>query len=260
MSRVLAAVVLAVAVVAPVGHVSAQRTLTIIARDTALVAPPTVPAGVTTVRLLLNGKARRELVVHRIPAGMTPEELVRGATGRPGRWFEQWSFGGPAVPRDSSNEAGVTMDLRPGRYAFVSYEVDATGRPRADKHMWVMVSAMRSTALIPDRLPVADATLKVRDNRIDMIGVLRKGQRTIQIENTGTQAHDVIVVRLKAGKTVEDAQRWLRDRKDVSPFVYVGGVTPMSPGVSVQTRLVLQSGTHVVLTTGTAAVVTFKVA
>ena len=260
MSRVLTAVALAVAVAAPVRDLSAQRTLTIIARDTALVAPPTVPAGVTTVRLLLNGKARRDLVVHRIPAGMTPEELVRGAAGRPSRWFDQWSFGGPAVPRDSSNEAAVTMDLRPGRYAFVSYEVDATGRPRADKHMWVMVAAMRSTALIPDRLPVADATFKVRDSRIDMIGVLRRGQRIVQIENTGTQAHEITIVRLKAGKTPEDAQRWLRDRKDASPFVYVGGLTPMSPGASAQTRLVLQSGTHVVLTGGTGAIVTFKVA
>jgi hypothetical protein len=259
MSRVLAAVVLAVAVAAPARNLSAQRTLTIIARDTGLVAPPTVPAGVTTIRLVLNGKARRDLVVHRIPAGMTPEELVRGAVGRPSRWFEQWSFGGPAVPRDSSNEASVTMDLRPGRYALVSYEVDATGRPRGDKHMWVLVNAMRSTALIPDRLPVADATLKVRDNRIDMIGALRRGQRSLRIENIGTQPHELVIVRLKAGKTANDAQRWFRDRKDAPPFVYVGGVTPMSPGASAQTRLVLQAGPHVVLTGNTGSVVTFNV-
>jgi hypothetical protein len=178
---------------------------------------------------------------------MTPEELVRGAVGRPGRWFDKWSFGGPAVPRDSSNEAAVTMDLRPGRYALVSYEVDAAGRPRGDKHKWVLVTAIRSSALIPDRLPVADATIKVRDDRIDMVGALRRGQRTLLIENAGTQAHEVMIVRLRPGKTVDDAQRWLRERKDASPFVYVGGVTPMSPGISAQTRLVLQPGTHVVL-------------
>ena len=260
MSRVLAAAALVVAVAAPVRGLSAQRTLTIIARDTGLVVAPTVPAGVTNIRLVLNGKARRDLVVHRIPAGMTPEELVKGAAGRPSRWFDQWSFGGPAVPRDSSNEATVTMDLRPGRYALVSYEMDATGRVRGDKHMWVLVNAMRSTALIPDRLPIADATFKIRDNRIEMIGVLRRGQRALRIENAATQAHELVIVRLIAGKTVEDAQRWLRDRKGASPFVYVGGVTPMSPGISAQTRLVLQSGTHVVLTGSTGLSVTFKVA
>jgi len=93
-----------------------------------------------------------------------------------------------------------------------------------------------------------------------MIGVLRRGQRVVQIENAGAQAHELTIVRLKAGKTAEDAQRWLRDRKDAPPFVYVGGVTPMSPGVTIQARLVLQSGTHVVLTGGTGATVTFKVA
>lgn len=247
MLRVLATVALAVAVAAPARELSAQRTLTIIARDTALESPPTVPAGLTNVRLLLNTKTRRELVVHRIPAGMAAEELVRGAAGRPGRWFERWSFGGPAVPRDSSNEAAAMMELRPGRYALVSYEVDAAGRPRGDKYMWALVTAIRSAVLIPARFPVPDATFKIRDNRIDVKGALRRGQRTLQVENSGTQAHEMLIMRLKPGKTVDDVQRWLRDRRDVAPFIYVGGVTPISPGFSAQTRLVLQAGTHVVL-------------
>lgn len=270
-SRVLAAFALAVVIAAPSREISAQRTLTVIARDTALDSPPTVPAGLTTVRLLLNAKTRRELVVHRIPAGIAPEELVRGAAGRPSRWFEQWSFGGPMVPRDSSNEAAVTMDLRPGRYALVSYEVDAAGRPRGDKFLWVMVTAIRAAALIPDRLPVADATFKIRDNRIDIAGAMRPGQRTLQVENAGTQANDLMIVRLEPGKTIDDVQRFLRDRKGGSPFVYVGGLTPMSPGSSVQTRLVLRAGTHVVLSTFRSArdrsdgyqrgiIATFKVA
>jgi hypothetical protein len=189
------------------------------------------------------------LVVHRIPAGMSPEELVRGAAGRPSRFFEEWSFGGPAVPRDSTNDATVTMELRPGRYAFISYEVDATGRPRGDRYKWLMITAIRTSALIPSRFAVPDVTLKIKDARIDVIGALRRGQRTFQVENIGAQAHDLMIVRVNSGKTVEDVQRWLRDRRGSAPFFYVGGITPLSPGVTTQTRHVLQSGTHVVLST-----------
>jgi hypothetical protein len=43
--------------------------------------------------------------------------------------------------------------------------------------------------------------------------------------------------------------RWDRDKSDPPPFVYVGGLTPMSAGVMAQTRLVLQAGVHVVFCT-----------
>ena len=48
-------------------------------------------------------------------------------------------------------------------------------------------------------------------------------------------------------RRLADVTRWHRDRNDPTPFVYVGGVTPMSPAITVQTRLVLQSGVHVAL-------------
>src|SRR5215468_3246478 len=67
------AALIALLVAAPVSHAEAQRVLTVVAHDTSLESSPTVPAGMTTVRLALAGKAKRELVVHRVPAGTSPE-------------------------------------------------------------------------------------------------------------------------------------------------------------------------------------------
>lgn len=234
--------------VQPAAALSAQRVLSVIARDTALEVSSTVPAGVTTVRLMLQGKARRELVVRRVPAGTPPETLVRGATGRPTKWFAQWSFGGPAVPGDSAANASATVELRPGIYLLVAYEVDASGRARGDRYLWKQVTAVAGSALIPGRFPVPDLTLKVRDARIDVEGTIRKGKdRTIQVENVGGQPHELIIARLKPGKTVDDVRKWTARRAESAPFVYVGGLTPMSPGMTAQTRLTLEAGDHVVL-------------
>ena len=232
---------------APIGAARAQRVLTVVAHDTALEVPLTVPAGMITVRLQLDGSIRRELVVHRIPAGTLPEDLVRGASGRPERWFDRGSFGGPAVPRDSANDASATFDLRPGRYALVAYEVDAAGRPKPDKYIWREVTVVAAAVLIPARFSVPDMTIRLKDSRIDVTGALRPGSRTLQIENAGNRPHDLIVGRLKPGKTIDDVRRWDRGRGDAAPFVYVAGLTPMSTGVTAQTKIVLQSGTHVVL-------------
>jgi hypothetical protein len=232
-----------------VSRAESQRVLTVVARDTSLEAAPTVPAGLTTVRLTINGKVRRELVVHRIPAGTPPEELARGAAGRPERWFQQWSFGGPAVPRDSAPDAVATLDLRPGRYVLVAYEVDAGGRPRGDRYIWREFSAIAASVLIPARFAIPDLTVRIKDVRMEVIGVVRTGQRTVEVDNVGARPHDFLIGRLKPGKTVDDVRRWNVDGKDPAPFVYVGGLTPMSGGVTAQTKVVLQTGTHVVLCT-----------
>jgi hypothetical protein len=239
----------ALLVAAPVSRARAQRVLTVIAHDTSLESSPTVPAGITTVRLALKGKAKRELVVHRVPAGTTPEELARGAAGRPERWFHEWSFGGPSVPRDSVSDASATLDLRPGRYVLVAYEVDPTGRPRGDKFIWREVSAIAGSVLIAARFPVPELTMRIRSGQIEVSGMVRTGQRVVQVENTGGRPHDVLIGRLKPGKTLDDVRRWNRDRMDPAPFVYVGGLTPMSSGFTAQTKLVLQTGVHVVLCT-----------
>ena len=233
--------------VQPAAALSAQRVLAVVARDTVLEVSPTVPAGVTTVRLVLQGKARRELVVRRVPSGTPPETLIRGAAGRPIKWFAQWSFGGPAVPSDSATNASATVELRPGIYLLVAYEVDASGKARGDRYLWKQFTAVAASALIPGRFPVPDLTLKVRDARIDVEGTIRQGGRTIQVENVGGQPHELIIARLKPGKTIEDVRLWKARRAESAPFVYVGGFTPMSPGMTAQTRLTFQAGEHVVL-------------
>ena len=82
---------------------------------------------------------------------------------------------------------------------------------------------------------------------MEVLGTLRSGQRTLQIENAGSRPHEVIVGRLKPGKTVTDVQRWSHNATGEAPFVFVGGVTPMSSRLTAQAGLVLQSGDHVVL-------------
>jgi hypothetical protein len=71
----------------------------------------------------------------------------------------------------------------------------------------------------------------------------------VQVENAGGHPHDLLLGRLKPGKTIDDVRRWDRGRTDPAPFVYVGGLTPMSSGVTAQTKLLLQTGAHVVLCT-----------
>jgi len=243
--RVLLVVLAALAGAAP-SQVEAQRTLNVMVSDTAIAASPSIPAGLTTVVMNLTGKVRRELVVHRVPSGTLAADVARGAVGRSAKWFERWSFGGPAVPRDTLRESRATVDLRPGQYVLVAYEVDPAGRARGDRMIWRPFSAVAASVLIPARFSDADLTIRVKDARAEVVGSIRSGQRAIRVENIGGRPHQVLIARLKPGKTVADIKGWRRDRAD-PPYVYVGGLTPMSGGMIAQATLVFQAGTHVVL-------------
>jgi hypothetical protein len=131
----------------------------------------------------------------------------------------------------------------------VAYVVDPAGRPRGDKFIWREVTAVAASVLIPARFAVPDVTIRIKEGRIEVLGVVRTGQRMVQVDNVGGRPHDFLIGRLKPGKTIDDVRRWDRDRTDPAPFVYVGGLTPMSGGVTAQTKLVLQTGVHVVLCT-----------
>jgi hypothetical protein len=226
--------------------VEAQRTLNVIVSDTAIAAPPSIPAGLVTVVMNLTGKVRRELVVHRVPSGTLAADVARSAVGRPTKWFERWSFGGPAVPRDTLRESRASMELRPGQYVLVAYEVDAMGRARGGRMIWRSFSAVAASVLIPARFSDADLTIRVKDARGDVSGSIRAGRRAVRVENAGGRPHQVMIARLKPGKTADDVKGWRRDRGD-PPFAYVGGLTPMSPGMRAQTNLVFLAGTHVVI-------------
>lgn len=226
----------------------AQRTLLVVGRDTALEAPPSVGAGLVAVRFQNDGKVRRELVVRRIPAGRTPEEILSGPSGKPPALFAEWSFGGPALG-DSAADGTVTMELRPGRYVLVAYEVDGAGRPRADGLMWRAVSAMRTSVLISGRFPTPDVRARIKDSGLEITGLFQRGARTFNVRNASAHAHEFRVGRLRPGKTVDDVRRWSPAGNSERPFVQVGGTTPLSPSREAQTRLVLQPGDYVILCT-----------
>ena len=112
-----------------------------------------------------------------------------------------------------------------------------------------MVTVIAGSVLIPARFGVPDLTVRITNATVEVIGVVRTGRRTVEVDNAGGRPHDIVVGRLKPGRTVDDVRRWNRDGKDAAPFIYVGGLTPMSGGVTAQTTLVLQAGTYVVLCT-----------
>jgi plastocyanin len=201
---------------------AAPNVVTITATDFAFQAPDSIPAGVTAIRLVNQGKelhhvflvkAKAEELRNMNPEGPPPPGLV--------------AVGGPngAVPGGSMD---ATVDLVPGDYTIICVIPSADGMPHVMKGMArpLVVTAGSSAATFP----AADITIKLTDYAFGFSPALTPGHHVIRIENDASQLHEILIVKLAPGKTAADVEKWALKPVGPPPGMPIGGATPMSTG------------------------------
>ena len=103
--------------------------LTVTATEYRLDAPDTVPAGLTTLRLVTRGKLPHQMALLRIGGGKTFADFMTAIRqpGAPAAWVS--TAGGVNPPRPGGT-AEVTMDLEPGTYAILCFLLAPDGVPQ----------------------------------------------------------------------------------------------------------------------------------
>src|SRR2546430_13127276 len=56
--------------------------------------------------------------------------------------------------------------------------------------------------------PPADVTIKLTDYDFQLSQPLTAGKHVVRVENTGAQAHEIVIAALSAGKTLQDFIAW----------------------------------------------------
>jgi hypothetical protein len=205
------------------------RVVTVTGADFTFDAPETIPAGVTEFRFVNKGPSLHHMQILKINGGKTFDDL-RVALANPGPppvWIKM--LGGPNAPAPGT-ESNATLTLAPGNYAIICF-VDLGGAPHFTKGM------IRPLKVIPSKVagaptPKADITTALFDYNFKLSSHVRAGTHTIRVHNTGPQAHEVELVQLAPGKTVEDFVAWLGDMKGPPPGKPIGGIAAIEPGMS----------------------------
>ncbi|HST59500.1 MAG TPA: hypothetical protein VLK84_12440 [Longimicrobium sp.] len=206
---------------------AAEPTLvTVTASDFAFAAPATIPAGLTTVRLVNQGKEMHHAQLVRLDDGHTVEELMQTGHGPMPAWAR--FVGGPNVPAPQGfTEA--TMQLPAGTYALVCFIPSADGVPHLMKGM------VKPITVVPSQqpsapAPAADVRLTLRDYAYEITPEITAGRHMIRVENAAVQPHEVVFMRLAPGKTPQDLLAWEQSRNGPPPAMPVGGTTLLSTG------------------------------
>jgi len=203
----------------------APNVVTVHAKDFAFSAPPQIPSGMTTFKLINDGPALHHVEIVRLDSGKTvadlDAELAKPAA--PPTWavFE----GGPNAP-DPTKGANATLDLQPGNYAMICLVDVPGGVPHFAKGMVYPFTVTAAPAGATAAAPTADMTITLTEYAFGLSAPLTAGTHTFAVKNSGTQMHEVELVRLAPGKTLDQWMSWINKPMGPPPGSAIGGISP----------------------------------
>ena len=228
------------------------RVVNLSVANRAFQAPDTIDAGWTTLRFT----NRTDEDVHyahivRLDSARSVRELVdyyaraiKESGPRP-TWIVRFGGPGAAGPHQT---ATVTQDLVPGSYVWICPVENEKGEPHfgAGEYREFVVRAANAGTGRETVAPVATATIRLVDHAFVPDSLLMKaGRHVIRVENNGREPHDMNMMKLAPGRTVEDLQRFMNperarrpgEKDDPPPPLHelgsmVGGVAAMAPSMA----------------------------
>lgn len=207
----------------------APNVVTVAAGDYFYQMPDTLPAGLTTFRLLNQGTELHHIQAVRLDDGKTLHDLMAHMAAGPGP-FPTWAVdvGGPNTPAPGE-QTETSFDLRPGTYAVLCFIPSPDGTPHIMKGMTKQVTVVPATAATAGA-PKADHVIVLDDYAFDMESDITAGRRVIRVENRAAQAHEVLLVALAPGRTADEMVAWIEKMDGPPPGRPVGGTSGFAKG------------------------------
>jgi hypothetical protein len=213
-----------------------SNVVTVTAHEYAFEMPASIPAGLTTFRLVDKGKEPHHLFVMKLEQGKKASDFFAAFKAmKPGTPPPAWArpVGGPNAPV-AGGEANATLTLEPGEY--VAFCVIPT--PQGAPHIMMGMIKGFTVAPVAKRyaapLPKADLTITLKDYDFVMSAPLTRGRHVIAVTNAGTQPHELVITRFNTGQTNMQFAAWGENPKgQPAPGHSMGGVTDIPPGKTV---------------------------
>jgi hypothetical protein len=196
--------------------------------DYAFHAPDTVPAGMTTIKLINGGQTFHHLVVARLDSGKTTADLMKAfeKPGPPPPWMV--IVGGPNAP-DPTKESNATFDLAAGNYAMICFVDIPEHKPHFARGMIKSLVVTASTKPSAPA-PAADIDLTLSDFKFTLSKPITAGTHTFAVKVDATQPHEIEIIKLADGKTEKDLLTWMEKMAGPPPGNAVGGISTIVPG------------------------------
>ena len=221
----------------------APQDVTFTATNFAFTGPDSIAPGVTAIRLVNNGTQDHHMILGKLAEGKTMGDLMTFLQANPSAApdFLTWHGSAGGIAPQGTNTS--IADLAPGRYVAICFLPDpADGRMHATKGMMkeFVVAGTRGAAAVPT------TTLEARTSDFKFVlPALTAGTHTIHYVNDGPAIHEIQLVRLNEGATLETFMAAMAPGATAPPpGVFVGGPGALSPGGDNYWTVTLEPGRY----------------
>jgi len=219
------------------------------AKDYAFDGPDTISSGWTTIVLHNDGPTLHHLMLLRLTDGKTLQDLRAAISDmKPGEMLPPaWAVpAGGVNPPDPGADTRATLNVEPGNYAVVCIVDIPDHIPHMMKGMISGLTVTPSTGPAADE-PAADLTINLVDFAFVPSAPLTAGHHLVKVVNLGTQPHELEIIKLAEGKTMDDLGHWGETFEGPLPGSSLGGAAPMAPGQVEYIPLDLTPGNYAML-------------
>jgi uncharacterized cupredoxin-like copper-binding protein len=214
------------------------------ASEFSFTGPDKLPAGLISIRLTNNGHEPHHGQLLRLNDGVSLDQFMSAL-----QYDEQQAAalvsieGGPGLI-DPQATAEVSLELAPGTYLLACFVPSEDGVPHLAKGMLKPLQvASASGPALPE--PAVAATFTARDFQFEMPAELPYGRATYRVTNLGPQPHEVGIIKLAPGASVQDVLAFYTgEPSGPPPFQSVGGINGLGAGKSGFMTLDLQPGQY----------------
>lgn len=236
---------------------AAPRVVTLTATDYAFDAPDTIAAGFITFRLANNSDQYHMAQLIKLEDGKTLDDfrVAYGEAFRTKGPRPSWAtrLGGPGVA-DPHGHSNATHNLEPGSYAWICLMNVPDGIPHVVKAGMAkaFVVRARSDEAAPGTASEPTIVMRLVDYGFSTSAPLTAGRHLIKVENLGAEPHEVGLIKLAPGKTMDDFGAWIGNPQGPPPASAVGGVSSFAPNKEAYFDVELTPGDYVLLCLVTA--------
>ena len=218
------------------------NTVTFNAKEFAFEGPDSVPAGLTAIKINDVGQELHHVSLVKLEQGKTFADLQAAfkAGGPPPTWAVAYGGVNPPAPGGSATAMEV---LEPGNYAVVCFVESADHVPHMAKGMMKPLTVTANPNANTTE-PPSDVTLTLSDYKFVLSKPLAAGKQMIKVENMAEQPHEVVLVQLAPGKTIEDLGKWVFDMKGPPPGKPIGGIPGFMKGKNAFFEVNLEPGEY----------------
>jgi hypothetical protein len=217
--------------------------------DYAYESPDKIEAGLVTLNFENIGKEDHHLQIARIADGVSFEEfMTKLQTEGEAAYALLEGVGGVGILQPGKSQS-VTVNLqKPGFYIALCVLPNAEGVPHLALGMIKPIEVVAPAYVSNHELPKADLEVHMLDFGYDIPTHVEAGKQIWEVFNAGEQPHELLVGKLKDGKTISDVMTYLQNgEQGEAPYDFQGGAQGMATGYSNFVEFDLSVGEYVAL-------------